>query len=324
MLTAEQKELRKAGLGGSDAAVVVGLSPFKSPYQLWLEKRGEVLPNEEETLAMKFGNLLEEPIAQHYCDVTGRTVRRQPMAVHTEYPFMLANIDRQILKDPRGPGILEVKTTNEWSGKQIHGVTDIPDHWYLQMQHYLAVYGYAWASCAILVGGQRFVHFDVERNEEVIRELIRQETEFWERVMTNNPLPVDGSARTGELIKKLYPRDTGKIITMDAPELIDSAQQLIHLKQIAKQAEEEVGLYENRLKSAMGDASEAILPGFGRLTWKCAKDSISESLDVEKLKAAYPDIYAACLTQKVRPGGRRFLIKPEVPALPTHTHTIKE
>lgn len=320
MLTAEQKELRKAGLGGSDAAVVVGLSPFKSPYQLWLEKRGEAPEEEGESLAMELGNLLEEPVAQLYVKRTGRQIRRHPTRVSPTYPHMLVNVDRMIVNDERGPGYLEIKTTNEWTGKGIQGVDDVPDHYFLQGQHGLAVTGWQWMSFGILIGLGRFVWFDVQRNEQVIAELIRHEAEFWERVQTNTPPPIDGSPRTGELIKKLYPRDTGKIITIEAPELIDSAQQLIHLKQIAKQAEEDVGLYENRLKSAMGDASEAILPGFGRLTWKCAKDSVSESLDVEKLKATYPDIYAACLTQKVRPGGRRFLVKPEVPALTT-THT---
>ncbi len=310
MLTAEQKQQRTQGIGGSDAAVVVGLSPFKSPYQLYLEKRGEAPTSDEETLAMKFGTLLEEPIAQHYCDVTGRVVRRQPTAVHAEYPFMLANIDRQILKDSRGPGVLEVKTTNEWSGRGIQTAADIPDHYYLQAQHYLAVYDYAWASFAVLVGGQRFVWFDVDRHDEVIAELIRQEAEFWERVQTGDPPPIDGSARTSDLLKRLYPKDTGKVLTMDAPELVEAARLLVSAKAVAKQAEADITLYENRLKSAMGDASEAVVPGFGSITWKCAKDSIKESLDLDKLKATYPDVYAACLTQEIRQGGRRFLLKP--------------
>jgi putative phage-type endonuclease len=310
MLTAEQKQQRTQGIGGSDAAVVVGLSPFKTPYQLYLEKRGAVPASEEETLAMKFGTLLEEPIAQHYCDVTGRQVRKQPTVFHDQYPFMLANIDRQILKDPRGPGVLEVKTTNEWSGRSIQGVEDIPDHYYCQAQHYMAVYDYAWASFAVLIGGQRFIWFDIERHDGVIAELIRQEAEFWERVQTGNPPPIDGAPRTGDLLKKLYPRDTGKVLTIQAPELIEAARQLVSAKALVKKVEADVTLYENQLKSAIGEASEAVLPGFGAITWKSAKDSVKESIDLDKLKAAYPEVYAACLTQELRHGGRRFLLKP--------------
>jgi len=309
-LTLEQKEARKSGIGGSDAAAVVGLSPFKTPFQLYCEKRGEVPENEEETLAMKFGTLLEEPIVSHYCDVTGRQVRRQPMTAHTDHPFMLANIDRQILKDPRGPGILEVKTTNEWSGRGIHTENDIPDHYFIQAQHYLAVYGYDWASLAILIGGQRFVWFDVQREQAVIDELIRQEAAFWERVQAGNPPPIDGSERTGELIKRMYPRDNGKIITLDAEELKTAAAALVGLKATLKAMETEKVNLENILKSAIGDASVADVPGWGAITWKRAKDSVRTSLDMDKLKADYPEVVAACTKTETVPGSRRFLLKP--------------
>jgi putative phage-type endonuclease len=309
-LTLEQQEARTKGIGGSDAAVVVGLSPFKSAYQLYLEKRGEAPESDEETLAMELGTLLEQPVADLYCKRTKREVRRQPLTFHDEHPFMLANIDRQILKDPRGPGILEVKTTNEWSGRAIHGVEDIPDHYYLQAQHYLAVYDYAWASVAILIGLSRFVWFDVERNDEVIAELIRQEGEFWERVQTGNPPPVDGSARTGELIKRMYPKDSGKVLTIDAPELIESARLLASAKALVKKTELDITSYENKLKSAVGDASRAILPGFGEITWKTNKDGVKEWVDLDLLKADFPDAYAACFKTDTKTGARPFLLKP--------------
>lgn len=309
-LTLEQKAMRSKGIGGSDAAVVVGLSPFKTPYQLYLEKRGEAPEDEEETLAMELGTLLEEPVAQLYCKRTKREIRRQPLAFHNEHPFMLANIDRQILKDPRGPGILEVKTTNEWSGRAIHGVEDIPDHYYLQAQHYLAVYDYAWASVAILIGLGRFVWFDVERNDAVIAELICQEGEFWERVQTGNAPPVDGSARTGELIKRMYPRDTGKVLTIEAPELIRAAKDMAEAKAQVKREEALITASENVLKSAIGDATEAILPGFGKITWKTNKDGVKEWVDLDLLKADFPQAYAACFKQQKKTGARPFLLKP--------------
>lgn len=309
-LTVEQKAQRTKGIGGSDAPVVVGLSPFKSAYQLYLEKRGEAPVDDEETLQQELGTILEEPVAELYCKRTGRTMRRQPLAVHDEHPFMLANIDRQIVKDPRGPGIYEGKTTNEFLGASIHGIEDIPDHYYIQAQHYMAVYGYEWASFGILIGTSRFVHFDVERHDEVIAELITREAEFWERVQTGNPPPIDGSPRTAELIKRLYPQDTGKIVTCEAPDLIKAAHDLSTAKAQVKSLEVTITQCENLLKSAMGDASELVLPGYGMITWKRAKDSTKTALDEERLKATYPDVYAACLKTETRPGSRRFLPKP--------------
>lgn len=310
MLTAEQKTLRTKGIGGSDAPVVVGLSPFKSPYQLYLEKRGEAPPDEEETLQMELGDILEEPVARLYCRKTGREMRRQPLAVHDDYPFMIGNIDRQIIKDDRGPGVYEGKTTNEWSGREIHGANDIPDHFYIQAQHYLAIYDYAWASFGILIGTSRFVWFDIDRHDGVIAELIKQEAEFWDRVQTGNPPPIDGSTRTSDLIKRMYPQDTGKIITIEAPELIQAATAMLAAKETIKQAEVVKTQCENMLKSAIGDASVAKLAGFGEITWKRAKDSTSEKLNMEKLKTAFPEAYAACLESETRPGSRRFLVKP--------------
>jgi len=309
-LTLAQKAQRSKGLGGSDAAVVVGLSPFKSPFQLYLEKRGEAPESEEETLAMKFGTILEEPIVQHYCDVTKRDVRRQPLVFHNEHPFMLANIDRQILKDPRGPGILEVKTTNEWSGRSIHGVEDIPDAYFLQLQHYLAVYDYAWGSLAVLIGGQRFCWFDVERNDAVIEELIRQEGEFWERVQTGHAPAVDGSVRTGELLRKMYPKDTGKVLEVHAPELIKAARELAEAKVQIKREEAVVTACTNLLQNAMGDASEMLLPSFGKILWKTNKEGVKEWVDLDLLKASYPEAFDACFKREKKTGARPFLLRP--------------
>ena len=309
-LTDAQRTARQLGIGGSDAAAVVGLSPYMTPYQLYLDKVGMAPPDDDETLAMKFGTLLEEPIVEHYCDVTQRQVRRQPLTTHTVHPWMLANIDRQILNDPRGPGILEVKTTNDWTGRGIQGLDDIPDHYYLQLQHYLSVYDYGWGSFAVLIGGSRFVWFDVVRNQAVIDELIRQEAAFWELVLTRTPPPVDGSVRTGELLKRMYPRDRGMVLTLDAPPLMAAAERLRQAKATIKAAEAESQACENMLKSAIGDASIAEIPGWGKITWKTNKDGVREWVDLDLLKATYPDAYAACFKSEPKGGARPFLLKP--------------
>lgn len=310
MLTLDQKQARLNGLGGSDAAAVVGLSPYKSPYQLFLEKRQEAPVSDEESECILWGSVLEEPVAEEWARRTNRKIRRQPMMTSAAHPFMLVNLDRQIIGDVRGPGVLEVKCFGEWSGRGISNLEQLPDHVYLQLQHALAVTEYEWGSVAILVGGQRLVHFDIERNDEVIAELIRQEAEFWERVQTGNPPSIDGSARTGELLKKLYPSDTGKTLVIDAPPLIEAARLLVSAKAVVKNAEADITLYENQLKSAIGDASEAKIEGFGSITWKRAKDSVKQEFDIEKLKVKYPDAFADCQITRQVPGSRRFLLRP--------------
>src|SRR5437899_4774202 len=225
------------GIGGPGAAVVAGLSPYKTPLQYFYELRGELPASPEETEAMEWGTILEEPIAKKYATLTGRTIRRQPPKLSPAHPFMRASIDYQVVNDPRGPGILECKNFGYWTGKSIKSLTDVPDHVYLQGQHYLAVYGYAWCSFALLIGGQHFVWFDVERHEAVIAKLIDLETAFWERVQRNDPPPIDGSAQTAEILKQLYPQDSGAIVTIDDAEGLSHALAYLEWKSKEKEAE---------------------------------------------------------------------------------------
>lgn len=309
-LTLEQKQSRLSGLGGSDAAAVVSLSPYKTAWQLFMEKSGQAPLGDEESEAMLWGSVLEEPVANEYARRTNRKIRRQPMMTSKANPFMLVNLDRQILGDPRGCGVLEIKCFGEWSGRGISTVDQLPDHVFLQVQHALAVTEYTWGSVAILVAGQKFVFFDVERNDAVIAELIRQEGEFWERVQTGNAPPVDGSVRTGEMIRRLYPRDTGKVLTIEAPALIRAAKDMAEAKAQVKREEAVIMASENMLRNAMGDASKAILPGFGEISWKNNKDGQREWVDLDLLKANFPDAYAAVFKREPKIGNRPFILKP--------------
>lgn len=308
-LTESQKAARQKGIGGSDAGVVAGVSPFKSPLQLYYEKRGEAPLSDEETEAMEWGSLLEEPIAQKYALKTGRQIRRQPLKVSTKSAFMLCNLDRQILKDPRGPGVLECKALNAFT--RIETVADLPDYIYLQGQHNMEVYGYDWMSFAILIGGQRFVHFDMERDQATITMLVEREAEFWRRVELGDPPPVDGSDATKELAKALWPRDNGKVIALTSDDALATIQALEKAKKDLKDAEDRKTAAENWLKFRMEEASVCRVQGFGEVTWKHARPSKETVCDLIKLQADFPDAYKACVETKENGGGRRFLVKPE-------------
>ena len=102
----EWLEERKKGLGGSDSPVVLGVSPFKTKRELWMEKRG-LIEEPELTPAMKRGIVLEDVIARLYSDITKRKLRRKNKVVyHPKYPFMLANFDRLIVGEKdKGLGV---------------------------------------------------------------------------------------------------------------------------------------------------------------------------------------------------------------------------
>ena len=160
-------EWRKNGIGGSDVGAIAGANPWKSPISVYLEKIGEA-PKAEENERMYWGNVLKNIVAKEFSKRTGFKVqRRNAMYQHPEHEFMLANIDRIYIKDGHVAGILECKTTNEYSKDQWEG-DKIPNHYYLQVQHYLAVTGFQEAYIAALIGGNKYVYKKINRDDELI------------------------------------------------------------------------------------------------------------------------------------------------------------
>ena len=313
MLTQERIDAGKCAVGGSEAAAVVGLHPYMSPYRLYMIKTDQAPPTEEETEAQYFGTVLEEPVARAYMEKTGRKMRRQPLKVHAVHAHMLCEIDYQIVNDPRGPGVYEGKALNAFT--KLTGIMDLPDYMFIQAQHNMAVWDYEWAAFGILIGGQRLVRFpdlpDVVRDPATIAMLIDAEREFMRRVELKDPPPVDGMDATSDLIKRLYPQDSGKQVVLDAPELVTTAFDFLRYKGELDMAEEGKAQAANRLKAAIRDASEAIIPGFGRITWKTSKPSQKVVLDEARLRDEFPDVYKQIVTVTTTPGSRRFLPKPD-------------
>lgn len=254
---------RRLGVGSSDAAAILGLSPFASPLALYAEKLG-VAEATEETEAMRWGSILEPLVAERYAMETDRllvdpgrfTIRRS-----REHPFMLATLDREIVDGKeilqRGTyGVLEVKTTSAYQASE--WAEEPPVYYQVQVQHQLAVMGWAWGSFAVLVGGQKFLWCDVERNDRFIALLIEREAEFIDRVARLAPPAAE--AKDMRTVAALYPQDTGEIVTL--PEeaaawdraYVEALGQLKHWTSIKNEA-------EARLKGAIASATVARLPG---------------------------------------------------------------
>lgn len=270
---------RRSGLGGSDAAPVLGLSPWKSPLALWSEKAGLVEePNLDELEYIEWGQVLEEPIARKYVAVTGRTLidyGRFALRRHPERDWMHCTIDREIPYDAdhsylamppvQGPGDLSIKNTSEFKRKDWDD--EPPLLYQVQLQHELAVTGLPWGSFAVLIGGNKFHWCDVARNDRFISYLIEREEEFWDRVIRGNPPAADASDSTREVLMRLYPKDTGesKALSADFCELRDRRAAL---KAQAKEIEQELQGIDNRIKAEIGDAAIGVLPDGSGFSWK--------------------------------------------------------
>ncbi|WP_459253609.1 lambda-exonuclease family protein [Enterococcus hirae] len=132
----EWLEDRKRGIGGSDVATVLGLNKYKSPYQLWLEKTGQIELKDSESEPAYWGNVLEEVVAKEFQERTGKKVRRRNQVFeHPLHPFLRANIDRDVVGEN---AILECKTANQFFSKEWEG-EEVPLSYLCQVQHYMNV-----------------------------------------------------------------------------------------------------------------------------------------------------------------------------------------
>lgn len=285
---AEWLQARTAGLGSSDAATAIGVNQFKTPYQLYLEKIGEVdAPDLSNNDAVHFGNVLEEVIAQEYKRRTGSRVQRcNYILQHPEHDFMLANLDRIAnRKDLGSPGVLEIKTTNarnagKWGDQ---GGDVIPLHYLVQVVHQLAVTGFAWADVAVLIGGQDFRIYHVDRDEDLIAKVVERERAFWRCVETRSPPP----PVTAEDVALMYPQDDGEAMKADE-HLLDVVEQLRLAKETISSAEAEKDRLERELKIWLGKHSMLVgQDGKELLTWKT---QTSRRLDQKRLMDEQPEL----------------------------------
>jgi putative phage-type endonuclease len=278
--TAERRawlEERRTGLGASDVAAIFGVSPYKSALALYHEKRGDLPIPDSEREALYWGRMLEEPIAARYADETGRRVERCPpyeIRRHPTHPFLIATLDAVASAAPGlpppagGPGTVEIKNAGFFRRDQWRD--EPPLAFLIQANHQMAVTGFEWASLAALVGGSEFFWTDLARNNAFIEVLIRKAGEFWQRVRDGVPPEVDGGESTKQLLKALYPRDTGGVVHL-GPEWVALDDELLGVKAEQKKLEDRRGELEAKLRYAMGDATTAVLDNGGLYTLKTTK-----------------------------------------------------
>lgn len=257
----EWKELRSHYIGGSDAAAVVGLNAFSSPYALWAEKTGKA-PGFSGNLATEVGTYLEEFVAQKFAAETGKKVRKSNQSFfNSDYPWAIANIDREIIGEDAG---LEIKTTSELNMKKFRG-GEYPANYYCQCVHYMAITGKQRWYLAVLIGNRDFRWFTIERDEAEIAALMAAEADFWEMVKNNTPPVADGSQATTAAIKTIYAESNENTVDLTL-ENTALAQYIAIGKQIAE-LEAMQDEAANKIKSFMGDAGGGECDGF-RVSWK--------------------------------------------------------
>jgi putative phage-type endonuclease len=301
----EWLEVRHRGIGSSDAAAAVGLNPYKSVLELWLEKTGQATAQSEEdedSSPTYWGTLLEPIVAAHYTRKTGRRVRRiNAVLAHPEHSWMLANIDREVV-GAADVQILECKTAG-LNGARLWR-DGVPEYVQLQVLHQLAVTGKAAADVAVLICGQELRIHRIKRDEQMIAQLIQLEQEFWRRVTDRLAPPADGSDSAQRALQQLYPRDYGESLVLANDPYMESVfQELLDARAQLEQAETRTGELKQAIQQRMQNASEALFSN-GSVTWRRTKESTR--FDIDRFAQEHPDLFQRYLAPKS--GTRRFVI----------------
>lgn len=276
-------EYRKKSIGGSDCATIIGLNKYKSSYTLWAEKKGYFDNFSNDTEIMRQGRDFEEYVAQRFCEVTGKKVRkRNYMFLHDDYDFISANVDREIVGENAG---LECKTTSVYN-KTYFENGEIPEYYYCQCMHYMAVMGYEKMYLAVLVLSKKFYWFEIQRDETEIKALIDTEVYWWNKYILGNEIPeIDGSDSTLNAVRyinKDIVTDVKDISKLD--DVLNEYEAVSKQKKFIENKEKEL---KNNIISFMG-SNEIGNSNKYSVSYKAQKRT---SIDTTLLKKELPEVY---------------------------------
>lgn len=279
MSHADWLRMRKIGLGGSDCAAAVGLSRWKSPFQLWAEKTDRVVPTKAGEAAY-WGSVME-PILR------AEVAKRMPEAEVRECPFflrskahtcMLANIDGYVRENSFS--CLEIKTANAYAAVQ-DWQNGLPIEYYCQVMHYMAVTGMQSAYVAVLLGGNTFEIQKIDRDEDMIQHIIQMEERFWYEYMLKDT-PPEATAKDNEFLGQLYPKAANEKqieLPAEAMSVLTDYERATHDLTLAKEAKEEA---EAKLKMMLADAEVGIIDSY-KISWKNVSTTRLENKKVKSL-----------------------------------------
>ena len=246
-------------IGGSDCAAALDLSPWSNPYDLWIEKSKKLF-KDISSESMEWGTRLEEVIAKVFAEKNNKKIYNvNQMLISEKYPFMMAEIDRKIANEG---AILECKTCDKFAAEQWS--CGVPEHYYLQCMHYLAVTGYQKAYVAVLIGGNTYKQYEIERDNDKIEEIRYKERLFWDHVEKDIPPEI---TQKSEMVNLLYPDDNGETVELSDSESIG---RYIEIRDKIKELKDEQDFMQTLVKAEMQEAETGII-GKYVVSWKKGK-----------------------------------------------------
>lgn len=290
----EWLKIRRCGVSGSDAPIVMGDSNYRSILELYRDKRGEIPIEEIENEYTHFGHVLEQVIRKEFQQRTGLTVRTKNYLLQSsEYPWLIGNVDGIVKESDGTCSVFEAKTALEY--KKSLWESGPSEEYRAQVQHYLALTGYQKCYICALVGGNSFYCYVVERDEAYIKELVQREKAFWDCVEKGTPPLPDASKGTTEYLNKTYP--IGKKSEIHLPESAEElAEAYLKVEKELKELTKKKDGISNNLKNLLQE-NECGYAGGRVVTWKTihkrtlnsgkVKEVLGQSYDEYLLESTY-------------------------------------
>lgn len=295
---------QQMGVGGSESASILGLSPYSCSAQVFYEKLG-LASKRNTSLAMIIGNEDEDKISRLWSfydpnvgvdsiaiNYEAGNVIRKPMKLNRiitnpKYPYLFANPDR-LFKQGKNRAVLEIKTINHWEAQKWE--SGVPIHYIIQIQHYMLVCEVKYAELAILESNSKIDVIPFEASQEIQERIIEKVKGFWDDLVEARkileaggmeldiqhlvPAP-DGSDAYTDFLKEKYrdgAQETDLVVHANEEDL-DTLAEFLKLKERQESLHREISLREQMLRERLAEAPVLDFgERFGKITWKADKN----------------------------------------------------
>ncbi len=326
MLTKEQREIRQKGITGTDAAIIMGVSPWKTVHELVIAKKyPKDLPQESPEPWMEWGHLLEPVIADKYSEVTGQELIPSVTLQCMCHPWLRGTPDRLIVGKRKG---MEIKTARSFVSREwgASGTDNVPYHYLLQVLHYMILTGVDEWDLAVLIDGCDFRVYHFFKDKELCQMLFEAERQFFLDFIAGDQKPApEWNLAFVDFVKRRFPKDTKKKIVYEKDQRLsdDVSEALFNLRDKSMEhmkAEFDFECAKARVQDVIGEAGGLIWEDEGlKISWKKSVDRTKVDWQgvCEKLLAASTmtseekQILIATFS-KTAVGSRRFLVTDPV------------
>ena len=323
---AEWLAQRRRGIGGTDISAILGLNPWRTPTDVWMEKTDRAQPEHtpDALERMHWGIVLEDVVARHYAERTACRVQRiNAMMHHPDLDIALANVDRAIVhpgsrarwngqKMLGADEILECKTahalaanSDEWGAP---GTDEVPAHYWMQVQWYLGITQVPVGRLAVLFGGQKFAIYTIEHDPDLFSDLLLEADTWWQNHMIAD-LPPDPHSEA-EARQRWQSHADGKESIVDV-EIASAVDELRQVKDQIKALETRDTELRDLITPAFQDAERIVHAGRRLATWKITKPRrVTDWKSCAMAAGADDALIAEHTTEK--PGARVLRLAKEV------------